>query len=185
MQGRTWAQPIKDRSVRKPGSLPLPGRYPQTLVRRIRDLASVRSSIRFVQGDAFEILETNRADAVFFIDPPYTVGGKKAGSRLYNHSEIDHERLFALCAQMHGHFLMTYDNTGEARALAARHGFETRPVAMKNTHHARMTELLVGRDFAWMEHIVPSRGAVPLLTLRMLHPRPASNCDHRTSVFAL
>jgi len=27
---------------------------------------------------------------------------------------------------------------------------ETRTVAMKNTHHAQMTELLIGRDLSWL-----------------------------------
>jgi DNA adenine methylase len=90
-------------------------------------------------------------DAVFFIDPPYTAGGKSAGSRLYTHSEVDHEKLFALCEKLHGDFLMTYDNAEEVCALAERHGFETKPVAMKNTHHAEMNELLIGRSLDWVE----------------------------------
>ena len=45
---------------------------------------------------------------------------------------------------------MTYDNTDEARALADQHGFETRAIAMKNTHHAKMTELLISRDLSWL-----------------------------------
>jgi DNA adenine methylase len=40
-------------------------------------------------------------------------------------------------------------NTAEIVALARRHSFETRPIAMKNTHHAKMTELLIGKDLSW------------------------------------
>jgi DNA adenine methylase len=29
------------------------------------------------------------------------------------------------------------------------HSFHTKPIAMKNTHHAPITELLIGRDLAW------------------------------------
>ncbi len=47
---------------------------------------------------------------------------------------------------------MTYDNAEEVRALAKQHGFETKPVAMKNTHHAEMDELLIGRDLGWIEN---------------------------------
>ena len=90
-------------------------------------------------------------DAVFFIDPPYTAGGKRAGSRLYTHSEIDHEQLFSVCEKLGGDFLMTYDNAEAVRALAEKHGFETKPVAMKNTHHADMDELLIGRNLDWVE----------------------------------
>ena len=78
-------------------------------------------------------------------------GGKQAGSRLYTHSEIDHACLFSMCEQLRGDFLLTYDNADEVRTLALRHGFEARPIAMKNTHHAEMTELLIGRNLRWME----------------------------------
>lgn len=43
---------------------------------------------------------------------------------------------------------MTYDNAEEIDALAKKHGFETKPVAMKNTPHAGMDELLIGRNLA-------------------------------------
>jgi DNA adenine methylase len=127
--------------------------YPQTIAKRITNIELVASRLRFVQGDAFEIIAEHRKDrnTVFFIDPPYTAGGKRAGSRLYTHSEIDHEHLFTLCESLHGDFLMTYDNADEVRALAERHGFETKAVPMKNTHHAEMAELLIGRNLDWVE----------------------------------
>jgi DNA adenine methylase len=49
-----------------------------------------------------------------------------------------------------GDFLMSYDNTHEIVELAGKFGFETRPIAMKSTHHAKMTELLIGRDLSWL-----------------------------------
>lgn len=88
--------------------------------------------------------------AVFFIDPPYTVAGKRAGSRLYTYSEVNHEELFHLSSQLAGDFLMTYDDEAEVRSLAEQHGFEVRTVAMKSTHHANMKELLIGRDLQWL-----------------------------------
>ena len=48
-----------------------------------------------------------------------------------------------------GDFLMTYDNTPEIAALAVEFGFQAKPVAMKNTHHAKMTELLIARNLDW------------------------------------
>jgi DNA adenine methylase len=127
--------------------------YPQTIARRIRVIPSVSNYLQFEKGDAFEVLarHCHNPHAVFFIDPPYTAGGKRAGSRLYNHCEIDHDRLFSVCEQIKGDFLMTYDNAAEVRALAIRHGFEVRTVPMKNTHHAEMTELLIGRNLSWLE----------------------------------
>ena len=87
----------------------------------------------------------------FFIDPPYTAGnGKRAGTRLYTHFEINHERLFSLIESIQGDFLMTYDNDEYVRELAAHHGFNSIQIAMQNTHHAEMTELLIGRNLKWM-----------------------------------
>ena len=134
--------------------------YPQTIAKRISNIALVGERIRFDHGDAFAALSElkNNERAVFFIDPPYTAGGKRAGSRLYTHNEVDHARLFSVCEQLRGDFLLTYDNADEVRVLALRHGFDARPIAMKNTHHAEMTELLIGRDLRWMDG---SSGAVP------------------------
>lgn len=122
--------------------------YADTLCRRILDIAQHKRKIRFVLGDGLEYLRANadRKDATFLIDPPYTV----AGRRLYMHSKIDHEELFRITTTLRGDFLMTYDNAGQVRKLARRHGLETRAVAMKNTHHAVMSELLVGRDLSWL-----------------------------------
>ena len=73
--------------------------------------------IEFIHGDAFRVLARFRdnPNAIFFIDPPYTAGGKRAGSRLYNHCEVDHERLFSVCETLRGDFLMTYDNADGCR----------------------------------------------------------------------
>jgi DNA adenine methylase len=49
-----------------------------------------------------------------------------------------------------GDFLMTYDDADEVRALALKYRFETRLVAMTNTHNATMTELLISRDLNWV-----------------------------------
>jgi DNA adenine methylase len=127
--------------------------YPQTIAKRITNIGYVAHHFEFKHGDAFEELTRyrNKRNAVFFIDPPYTAGGKRAGSRLYKHCEVDHERLFSVCEKLCGDFLITYDHAEEVSALAKRHGFETKPVAMKNTHHAEMKELLIGKDLGWAE----------------------------------
>jgi DNA adenine methylase len=126
--------------------------YAGTLRRRILDLARVRDRIDFIEGDGLEILRqfAGRNDAVFFIDPPYTAAGKKAGRRLYTHNELDHEELFRVTANLAGDFLMTYDNADGVAEMARRHGFDTEVIPMKNTHHAEMTELLVGRNLGWV-----------------------------------
>lgn len=126
--------------------------YPNTLSKRILAIHALRDRITFVQGDGLRTVADHERDprTAFFVDPPYTVAGKSAGSRLYNHSEIDHDLLFRTLARCHGDFLMTYDNNDDVAAMALAHGLQTQPVAMKNTHHARLTELLIGRDLSWM-----------------------------------
>ncbi len=122
--------------------------YPATLRKRILAIVEMRHRIAFEEGDGLEVIQRNsqRRDVAFFIDPPYTV----AGRRLYTHSDIDHEALFSLAGASAGDFLMTYDNAEEIRRLATRHGFQMRLVPMKSTHHAEMVELLIGRDLSWL-----------------------------------
>lgn len=129
--------------------------YPGTLARRIRNIALVAPKIEFQQGEALAILNGYKsvAEVVYFIDPPYTAGGKNAGSRLYNHSNIDHDELFQICKGLQGDFIMTYDNSDEVKELAQKHSFQAKPIPMKNTHHAEMTELVIGRDLSWMADI--------------------------------
>ena len=129
--------------------------YPTTLAKRLRAINLMRDKLRFEHGDAFDVLERykNDEEVVFFIDPPYTAGGKKAGSRLYTHFELDHEALFVACEKLKGDFIMTYDNAEEVKNLARKHQFMAKSIPMKNTHHAAMTELVIGRDLSWMRGI--------------------------------
>lgn len=126
--------------------------YASTIARRIRDVFAVRERIELVQGDGINVIgeHSRKKRAAFFIDPPYTSAGKRAGNRLYTHHALDHELLFTVTSKVAGDLLMTYDNAGELVELAARHGFQTRTIPMKNTHHAVMNELLIGRDLSWV-----------------------------------
>ena len=125
--------------------------YPKTLQRRILGIDAFRHRVTFIEGDGMEIIKQNvhRPDATFFIDPPYTVAGKRSGRRLYKYADLDHQKLFCMMSAVAGDFLMTYDNTNEVRELAKAHGFDTGLIAMKNTHHAKMNELLIGRNLDW------------------------------------
>ncbi|MBI5309015.1 MAG: DNA adenine methylase, partial [Planctomycetes bacterium] len=127
--------------------------YPATIAKRFDNLKLVADRIVFRQEDGFKVMQesSQRTDVVFFIDPPYTAGGKKAGKRLYRHFCIDHERLFSLCQSIKGDFLMTYDNADEVKAMARAHGFQMRLIPMKNTHHAAMEELVIGKNLSWMD----------------------------------
>ncbi|MBM3473953.1 MAG: DNA adenine methylase [Armatimonadetes bacterium] len=121
--------------------------YPDTLCKRIREIAALRHRIRCLQGDGLALLRDSagRAGAVFFIDPPYTV----AGRRLYRHNDIDHSALFAAAARLKSDFLMTYDDSREIRELASAHGLDVREVPMQTTHLRHKTELLIGRSLDW------------------------------------
>lgn len=123
--------------------------YPETLARRIREINTQKERLVFTQGDGLALMAEHAEDqeTVFYVDPPYTVAAK----RLYTCWQVDHEALFAQMQRVRGDFLMSYDNTAEVRELAARFGFVTRAVAMKNTHHEEMKELLIGRDLSWLD----------------------------------
>ena len=123
--------------------------YADTLAKRISDIATVRDRLTFEHTDGFNIIERFRDDskAVYFADPPYT----KAARRLYHHWEFDHRRLFKTFQQISGDFLLTYDNTDEIKMLAKEFGFTFAEIAMKNTHHANMTELVIGKDLSWLD----------------------------------
>jgi DNA adenine methylase len=123
--------------------------YPETLARRIREINQSKDRFSFHEVDAFKLIREHQADkdTCFYIDPPYTI----AARRLYVAWDVDHEKLFAELAKCKGNFLMSYDNTVEVMRMADKHGFDAKPVAMKNTHHAKMNELLIGRDLSWIQ----------------------------------
>jgi len=125
--------------------------YPQTLRNRILDIQNYKANIRFKQGDGFQILKRDayRTDALFFIDPPYTVTGR----RLYRYSDVDHSELFRIAATLQGSFLITYDNADEIRKLASANGFQVAEIPMKGTHHSEKTELLISKDLRWLKII--------------------------------
>lgn len=124
--------------------------YPKTLKTRIDAIVEKRKDISFIRGDGIEFIRYNahRTDTSFFIDPPYTV----AGRRLYAFSDLDHRKLFRVAKTIKGDFLMTYDNADEIRKLAKEFGFQTALVPMKNTHHEVMEELVIGKNLDWLKH---------------------------------
>ena len=124
--------------------------YPDTIAQRLLAIAEHASRIDFCETDGMELLRDTLATGVasrtaVFADPPYTAGGKRAGIRLYNHSDIDHPHLFAILADSGADFLMTYDESAEIVELIERHGFHAVRVTMTNTHHSRQRELAITR----------------------------------------
>ena len=133
--------------------------YPDTLAKRIEALFQLRGKISFEQRDAFEMIQAfaQNPAAVFFVDPPYTAGGKRAGSRLYSHNDVDHEALFGLLASVQGAVMLTYDDAPEVRAMAARHGFHVEAIPMKNTHHEVIRELLIFKPATGEDALAPNQ----------------------------
>ena len=129
--------------------------YPQTLAKRILNLGTIREKMTFLKSDALEILPNyaQNRQAVFFIDPPYTAGGKKAGKRLYRHCNLNHEQLFQIAETLQGDFIMTYDHAEEVKNLTRDHNFQMRLTPMNNTHHAQMFELVIGKNLAWLDDL--------------------------------
>ena len=122
--------------------------YPNTLVRRIRRLGLLSGQVKFECGDGFDLIETyeDKNSTAFFIDPTYTAGnGKRAGTRLYAHNQLDHEKLFSLMAHCAGDFLMTYDDDPVVESLADRFGFQVTRIPMKNTHHEKKFEIVISK----------------------------------------
>ena len=122
--------------------------YPDTLAARIRTIGVHAGQFDVFQGDGVSLValcQDNRT-AAFFIDPPYTAAGKRAGRRLYTHNQIGHEKLFDRMSDVRGAFMMTYDESPEVIELARNRGFHLAKVAMKNTHHTVMYELLITSD---------------------------------------
>ena len=119
--------------------------YPKTLAKRIRAIGKYASRLDIFPGDGVTLVELCKGDgaAAFFIDPPYTAAGKRAGRRLYTYNEIDHDDLFERMSRVRGQFMMTYDESPDIIQMAHRWGFHLARVPMKNTHHAVMYELLI------------------------------------------
>lgn len=121
--------------------------YAKTLADRIRAINFIKHKIQFLHTDAFKVIEQNsdNKNAYFFIDPPYTIAGK----RLYTYFDIDHEQLFYLTSKIQGKFMLTYDDTEEIRALADKYHLAFRTIPMKTTHHLEKNEIIISDNFDW------------------------------------
>ncbi len=123
--------------------------YPETLVRRITEANKLRDKIQFINKDAFEIMRQhqNNSNAYFFIDPPYTI----AGRRLYNLFDVDHRQIFEITSKLQGHFLLTYDDTTEIRNFAEEFRLPYKTIPMQTTHLIKKEELLISDNFEWLD----------------------------------
>lgn len=121
--------------------------YAKTLFDRIKAINFIKHKIEFYQTDAFKIIEenSNNQKAYFFIDPPYTIAGK----RLYTYFNIDHEKLFYLTSKIQGKFMLTYDDTKEIRAFVNKYNLQFKTIPMRTTHHLEKNEIIISDNFNW------------------------------------
>ena len=121
--------------------------YPETIADRLSDISAHADRLTFCETDGMQLLAATAGSpgSVVFADPPYTAGGKRAGTRLYASHEVDHPLLFEILDDAGAEFLMTYDRAPEIVSLVGRHGFHAVEVSMKNGHHARVPELVITR----------------------------------------
>ncbi len=118
--------------------------YPDTLVKRLMAIRSIRDRLTFVQGDAIAEIATHQdPGTIHFVDPPYTASGKKAGRRLYTHNDVDHNALFQVVSRCGGAAMLTYDDNRWVRDKAAEFGFDLATSTMQNTHLVKMYELVI------------------------------------------
>ena len=123
--------------------------YPATLARRIREIQLYKQKISFVHGNAFDFFDEKyyKSNICFFIDPPYTIAGK----RLYTYNEIDHEELFRQISKMDCHYLVTYDKNDYVIGLAEKYALKWETIPMTTTHHIMKEEVLISNNFNWLK----------------------------------
>lgn len=122
--------------------------YPQTLIRRIRDIEPNRHRLSIQCADGLAHLKkyVDQPGVVVFVDPPYTIGNKQPGRRLYRHNEIDHEALFELLSASDAEFLMTYDADPHVSELIRQHDFRAARVEVRTAHASVRSELVISRQ---------------------------------------
>ena len=122
--------------------------YPQTLIQRIRDIEANRHRLSIKCGDGLAQLKKyiDQPSAVVFADPPYTIGNKQPGRRLYSHNEFDHAALFETLSASNTNFLMTYDANPHVCEFVRQHGFSAVRVEVRTAHASIRSELVITRQ---------------------------------------
>jgi DNA adenine methylase len=123
--------------------------YPKTLTNRITGIAAYKDKLEFIKGDAFDYMTEayDNPDVYFFIDPPYTVAGK----RLYTLSEVDHEEIFRRVSNFKCHYLVTYDKSEYILSLIKKYNLNYRSIPMQTTHLVTKEEVLISDNFDWLD----------------------------------
>ena len=103
---------------------------------RVRELlratADRLAKVLVEQRDFAEILTRYDSESTFFyLDPPYVEF--QANGRYLPLTAERRAEMFAQLAKIKGHFLMSFDDCAEIRALARQHGFQARAVDVTYT----------------------------------------------------
>lgn len=119
--------------------------YPETLAKRIASTNALRNKITFVHGDGLAVLKKFAADpcAVAFVDPPYVVKGRGAGSRLYSYCNVDCDALFKIIRTFAGAMVITYHRSVIVERLSDEIGLERHTVTMQTGHTRAKRELIM------------------------------------------
>ena len=125
--------------------------YPETLAKRIIGISAYRDKLEFIEGDAFDYINEkyDKPDTYFFIDPPYTVAGK----RLYTLSEVDHEEIFRRVSNFKCHYLITYDKSDYILSLIEKYNLQWKSIPMQTTHLITKEEILISDNFDWFDYV--------------------------------
>jgi DNA adenine methylase len=118
--------------------------YPDTLIKRIREVNSASNRIDFKQGDGLETMSkhSDGVDIAFFIDPPYP----KTGNRLYNYHDVCPRTVIEVSDSLNGSFLVTYNKRDEIFKILANKDMKIYDVKSSNSHNNDKTELIITGD---------------------------------------
>ena len=133
------------------GGKGIKSRWYPSIADRVMGIHAMRDRLTLITGDGLRRIASlgRNAGTAIYADPPYTVAGK----RLYTAWDVNHQRLFRLCANAEGPVLMSYDETPEVVAMAEAVGGTWSRVPMKNTHHAVIKELLISfQPLDWLQN---------------------------------
>jgi len=122
--------------------------YPSTLIARIKHIHSLRDRLIFVHGCGLEEIRkfSFKKKTAMFVDPPYTVGEKSAGTRLYRYNELDHKLLMDLLANARSKFLLTHEDNRSIRKMADESGMQVIKLPLITGQNKKSAELLIGYD---------------------------------------
>lgn len=121
--------------------------YPETLAKRIMSISTYRDKLEFIKGDAFDFINAtyDKPNTYFFIDPPYTIAGK----RLYTLSDVDHDEILKRVSELKCHYLVTYDKSSYIMSLIEKYNLKWKSIPMQTTHLVTKEELLISDNFDW------------------------------------